>query len=281
MMEIAKSVANGKPLFGKFPTLKGNVLICDEEGGVDEMSKRAKKLGYSEELPIFFYIVCGFKLDNESDLARLVATVKKNDISLVIFDPYVALHDKPENSAEDAAKVMAAMQKFVNAGAAVLFIHHHRKDGIMKHGNAQALRGSSAILGRLDSLVVVRKLSSDPVSEEMEISQDKARRGKGASTFQLSLMEENEKMHFQDLVEVEPAKRKVELAMDFIVELFEPDTELTRKDILVAVKKETGIGDKNASDAIRQLVRDELLAELPRGKEKHYKLPFKPEGQQG
>src|SRR3989344_2210855 len=214
MLEIAKSIASGKPLFGKFPTLKGNVLIVDEESGIDEMWKRAKMLDYVEDLPIFFHITGGFKLDNESDLARLLATVQKNEISLVIFDNYVAMHSKPENSAEDTARVMEALQKFNEVGAGGLYIHHLRKDSIMKFGYAQALRGSSALLGRLDSLIVVRKITSDDVSDEIQVLHEKARRGKKVPMFQISLTEESGKMLFADLVEVEPAKRKIEQAMD-------------------------------------------------------------------
>ena len=279
MLEIAKSIASGKPLFRKYPTLKGNVLVVDEESGLDEMWKRAKMLDYKEELPIFFHIVCGFKLDNEADLARLIGTVRKHDISLVIFDPYIAMHNKPENSAEDTAKVMEAMQKFNEAGAAVLFVHHLRKDSIMKFGYAQALRGSSALLGRLDSLIVVKKITSDDVSDEIQVLHEKARRGKREPMFQISLTEENGKMLFTDPIEIEPTKRKIEQAMDAIAGMFEEDTELTRKDILAFVKKETGVGEKNASDGLRQMVRDKLLVEIQRGKEKHYKLAIKEPGQ--
>ena len=205
--------------------------------------------------------------------------LKKNEICLVIFDLYVAMHSKPENSAEDTARVMEALQKFNEVGAGVLYIHHLRKDSIMKFGYAQALRGSSALLGRLDSLIVVRKITSDDVSDEIQVLHEKARRGKKVPMFQISLTEESGKMLFADLVEVEPAKRKIEQAMDATLTLFEPDTELTRKDILAAVKKKTGVGDKNTSDAIRQLVKDKLLVEIQRGKEKHYKLALKEQGQ--
>lgn len=275
MLEIAKSVASGEPLFGKFPSLKGSVLIIDEEGGMDEMWKRAKMLSYSESLPIFFHILCGFKLDNEKDLDQLLSTITKNNISLVILDPYISMHNKSENSAEETARVMESLQKFNEAGAAVLFVHHLRKDSIMKFGYAQALRGSSALLGRLDSLIVVKKISSDDISDDIQILHEKARRGKKVPTFQFSLREENGKMNISNLIEIEPEKRKIEQAMDAILDMFEPDIEITRRDIIVAVKKETGIGEKNISDALRKLAKEKLLVEIQRGKEKHYKLAIK------
>ena len=281
MLQVAKSVATGEPLFGKFPSLKGNVLIVDEEGGMDEMFKRVKMLNFSEDLHIFFYILSSFKLDNENDLAQLLSTIKKQDISLVIFDPYVSMHNKSENSAEETAQVMGALQKFNEAGVAVLFVHHLRKDSIMKFGYAQALRGSSALLGRIDSLIVVKKISSDDVSDEIQILHEKARRGKKVPMFQFSLTEENGKMTIANMADVEPAKLKIEIAKDAILDLFEADTELPRKDIIPSVKKETGIGEKNIAEGIRELVKEKLLVEFQIGKEKHYKLAIKEQGQLG
>ncbi|KKR50309.1 MAG: hypothetical protein UT84_C0012G0012 [Candidatus Curtissbacteria bacterium GW2011_GWA1_40_16] len=281
MLEVAKAVASGKPLFGKYPTLKGGVLIVDEEGGLDEMWKRVKMLDYTADMPIFFYIVNGFKLDNENDLARLIGTVRKNDISLVILDPYVALHSKPENSAEDTAKVMEAMQQFTIAGAAVLFVHHLRKDSIAKFGFGQALRGSSAILGRLDSLIVVRQLTNDDVSDELEIRHEKARRGRKEPVFQIPINWDNGKAVFGSPLEIEPAKRKVEVAIEAIAGMFEEDTELSRKEILAFTKKETGVGDKNASDGLRTMVKDKLLVEFQKGREKYYRLTIQESGAVG
>ena len=272
MLEIAKSVASGTALFGKFKTLKGNVLVVDEESGIDEFWKRARMLGYSEDLSIFFHIQCGFKLDNEKDLAQLLSTVRKNEISLIIFDPYVSMHNKSENSAEETAVVMQALQKFNETGAAVIYVHHLRKDSIMKFGGAQSLRGSSALLGRLDSLIRVHKVTSDEVSDEIQILHEKSRRGKKEPEFQISMIEENGKIFFDDIIEVEPAKRKLEQATEAITNMFDDDTELTRVDIITAVKNVAGVGEKNVADAIRKLVKDQVLVEIRRGREKHYKL---------
>jgi hypothetical protein len=279
MLKIAESVANGTPLFGKYPSIKGNVLIVDEEGGIDEMWKRVRMLSFSKDLNIFFSILSCYKLDNEKDLSQLLSIVKEKDISLVIFDPYVSMHSKSENSAEETAEVMSALQKFNDVGAAVLFIHHQRKDSIVKFGYAQSLRGSSALLGRLDSLIVVKKISSDDVSDEVQILHEKSRRGKKVPAFQFSLMEENEKMVVTNITEMKPEKLKIEQAKETIVGLFDVDTELTRKDIITSVKKEAGIGEKNIAEGIRELAKEKLLVEIQVGKEKHYKLTIKEQGQ--
>jgi len=276
MLEIAKCVATGTPLLGKFQSLKGNVLIIDEETGIDELWKRAKMLSFSEDFSIFFHIQCGFKLDNEKDLTYLLSVVRKNDISLIIFDPYVAMHNKAENSAEETAMVMEAMKKFNDEGAAVMYVHHLRKDSVMKFGYAQALRGSSALLGRLDSLIVVKKITDgDGVSDEIQILHEKSRRGKKIKPCQFSLVEEkeNEKMVLVDIVEIEPIKRKIEQAMDAISGMFLDEIEeLSRMDIILSVKKETGIGEKNISEALRKMVKENLLIEVQKGKMKHYRI---------
>jgi hypothetical protein len=189
------------------------------------------------------------------------------------------MHSKSENSAEETAEVMSALQKFNDVGAAVLFIHHQRKDSIVKFGYAQSLRGSSALLGRLDSLIVVKKISSDDVSDEVQILHEKSRRGKKVPAFQFSLMEENEKMVVTNITEMKPEKLKIEQAKETIVGLFDVDTELTRKDIITSVKKEAGIGEKNIAEGIRELAKEKLLVEIQVGKEKHYKLTIKEQGQ--
>ena len=273
VLEIARSVASGTPLFGKFPTLKGNVLIIDEESGMDEMLRRAKMLNFSEELPIFFHVVCGFKLDKENDLAQLVSTVKKKEISLVILDPYIGVHNKSENSAEETAMVMEAMQQFIEAGAAVLYIHHLRKDSVAKFGNAQALRGSSVLLGRLDSLIIAKSVTSDAVATEIQLLHEKARRGKKLPPLQLTLTEENGKMIVTDVANVEPAKRKIEEAQEEITTTLLLGGEMSRKDIMAVVKEAIQIGDKNVSDALRALVENKRIVEVRQGKEKHYSLP--------
>ena len=279
MMEMARSIAGGTPLFGKFPTIQGNVLIVDEEGGMDEMHKRVKMLSYSEDLPIFFHVLCSFKLDNENDLDHLLSIVKAKEISLIIFDPYVSMHNKSENSAEETAKVMESLQRFNEIGVAVLFIHHLRKDSIASFGYAQALRGSSALLGRLDSLIVVKKISSDDVSDELQILHEKARRGKKIKMFQFSLIEKEGKMVIENLLDVEPAKRKIEQAKETTLAIFGTDAEIARKDIIALVKKETGIGEKNIAECIRDLTKEKLLVEFQQGKEKHYRLASKEQGQ--
>ena len=99
--------------------------------------------------------------------------------------------------------------------------------------------------------------------------------------FQFSLTEENGKMTIANMADVEPAKLKIEIAKDAILDLFEADTELPRKDIIPSVKKETGIGEKNIAEGIRELVKEKLLVEFQIGKEKHYKLAIKEQGQLG
>ena len=271
-LHLAQAVASGEPVFGKFKTAQGNVLVVDEESGLDEMHKRARKLGFTDDLPVFFHVLGGFKLDNSDDLGEMLDTVEKKDIKLVILDPFVAFHSKAENSAEEIQQVAETMQRILTAGAAVLYVHHHRKDSVAKFGYGQSLRGSSALLGRLDSHVVVKKISSDEVSDELEIIHEKSRRSKNATPFKVSLVEEDSKISFTNTADIEPAKLKIEQAQEAILTMLEAGGEMSRKDILTAIKKETGIGSKNASDALRALVELKAIVERREGKEKHYKV---------
>jgi hypothetical protein len=120
--------------------------------------------------------------------------------------------------------------------------------------------------------MTARNISKNDDIAEIQVSHDKARRSKKASMFQFSLIEKDSKMTVTDIIDVAPAKLKIAQAKEAILTFFDADTELTRKDIIAAVKKETGIGDKNTSDAIRQLANDNVLVAVQRGREKHYKL---------
>lgn len=96
-------------------------------------------------------------------------------LSLVIFDTLnVCAGDFDENSANDAARLGDALCEVAEAtGAAVLFLHHTRKD-------EEKYRGSSAILGFLEASVRLRR-----EGDLVEVHQEKARDEENAPTLYL------------------------------------------------------------------------------------------------
>lgn len=88
-------------------------------------------------------------------LDAIVDKVKKDDIELVIFDPFNTLGGEEENSASSVDQIITCFQYIAqHTGAAVMFIHHTPKDRSEApdalSGDSNAWRGSGAIFSALD-----------------------------------------------------------------------------------------------------------------------------------
>ena len=88
-------------------------------------------------------------------LDQIIAKVKKEDIELVIFDPFNTLGGEEENSAASVDQIISCFHYIAqHTGAAVMFIHHTPKDRAEApdalSGDSNAWRGSGAIFSALD-----------------------------------------------------------------------------------------------------------------------------------
>ncbi|MFA5792196.1 MAG: bifunctional DNA primase/polymerase [Candidatus Paceibacterota bacterium] len=269
MLHIAKAIASGKKVFDHFETVTGKILIFDEESGEGETKRRIERMSFKKDLPIMFSILQHFKIDNRKDLDQLKDIVQQNNISLVMFDPFAALHSKEENSAEQAEQIMEAMQEITKVGASVLFIHHHRKDGIGQPKGAQSLRGSSAISGRLDSHITVKRDKKNVKDFVMEIEHVKSRRSKAATPFSVQLVEAGNNVSIVNYQEVEETKSKKENAKLEILVVLESGSQ--SKDELQEALKEVS-GSRNVVDALKELEKEKKIVVEKQGKKHFYRL---------
>jgi hypothetical protein len=271
MLELAKSVATGQKFLNEFETKQTKALVVDEESGKWEMRRRLELLGYTNELDIYFCCQREFKLDKRDSVSRLIEICQENEIGLIILDPFAALHSGVENNAEEMQEVMSAMQRFNEVGVTVVFIHHHRKAGIS--GQGQSLRGSSAILGRLDSLVVVEKTSSEnPI--HITIKHVKSRRGKSADPAHVVLVEsENELPQIQLLYGggSPNAVMKKDRAKEFAIELLLNES-LYRDELIEAIKEEEDIGARNVASALSELEQEKVIVSEITNRKKKYSI---------
>ena len=156
LLEIALSVAEGKPLFEQFSSKQSGVLVIDEENGERLLQKRLRQLGAAVDLPIHFLSLQGFQLDESSINAALVACEMQN-IKLVIIDALIRIHNADENSAREMSKVFKKLRRFTEANVAVLVTQHNRKQGSVNGGSGNEMRGSSDILAAVDSHIGVTR----------------------------------------------------------------------------------------------------------------------------
>jgi hypothetical protein len=97
----------------------------------------------------------GMMVPNLELLDQIVDKVRREEIELVIFDPFNTLGGEEENSAASVDQIITCFQYIAqHTGAAVMFIHHTPKDRAdapdALSGDSNAWRGSGAIFSALD-----------------------------------------------------------------------------------------------------------------------------------
>ena len=96
------------------------------------------------------------RLDHRNDRQRLQETVERIRPRLLVLDPLVRLHSVDENTVADIAPILGFLRDLQRRfETAVLLVHHARKSGATRPG--QALRGSSELHAWGDSNLYLRR----------------------------------------------------------------------------------------------------------------------------
>ena len=163
-LHLALSAAKGQPAFGSFKcTQPMGVMILDEENSDRRLQTRLKLMEKEWKLPLFFRIGERLNLeDGEEAIKELISDCLALNVRLAVFDSFVRFFPHlDENSAKDTNKAYQQIRKINDAGIATLFIHHNRKQGILKVkpsdtlGIAETMRGSSDILAMCDAHMAI------------------------------------------------------------------------------------------------------------------------------
>ena len=273
MLEIAKSVATGEKLFGKYEATQGSVLIIDGESGEQELKKRMQQMSFSRNLPIYIISEQGIKIDDPSTLKFIHSKTQELNIKLVVFDPLSAMHSKTENNAEDMQVVMESMASLTNKGVTVLFLHHHRKESAFGQSSmSQNLRGSSVILSRVDSQTVIINKGDEGTNTRIRYSQEKMRNGKREKAFELFLTEDDTGIYLKHAGEVEVEESKMNKAIEFIPTTLKEEGK-TKEEICQILKK-NDIQARTTSTALRKLEKSGQIIKTRKGKKNFYTIPI-------
>ena len=251
-LHIAVAVASGLPLFGEFPTTQGGVLIVDEDNGLRELQKRLKMMQTNNDLPIHLLSHSGFKLaKNNKDL---LGFVQVNEIKLIIFDPFVRIHNGDENLATSMSEVYQQLMEFVKAGITVLCVHHTRKPGLNQSNPAYELRGSSDILASAFCHLALVRDRED--KSRVTLMQTKLRCGEEILPIALRAVSDTDsfRLDYEGLATKKPQKE--DLAKELMLELLAQSTiPLCMKDIREqAVNMGKSVSDTTFKNAAAELV---------------------------
>lgn len=259
---LAICIASDILLFDKFDVTRSSVLIIDKENNLRLIKQRFEALGGQSDLKIYFFDLksTDFSTENQEGLEMVCNFVRNNHIKLVILDSLIRVHKQDENSASGMAQVFGAIRKIQDAGASVLFTHHHRKQSIFNRsgvsGVSENLRGSSDILAAVDCHLAVDKLE-----DGIKITQTKLRQQQSIKPFKIkleSLPESEDKVKFVYLGEVEEDKIKKEDAKGVILLLLE-ESQLKRQELIDQLVKDGICGQRTAETALIELVKEEKI----------------------
>jgi 5S rRNA maturation endonuclease (ribonuclease M5) len=160
-LDVALCVASGKDWHGR-PVKQGAVLYIAGEGvgGLGKRTKAWVEHNYPSANNLPMYVLpTSVNFAAHSDVEKLTSTIHKLqedhgvEFSLIVVDTVArALLGADENSATDIGKFVKACDRLKDEyGCALLGIHHSGKDA------TKGMRGSSALLGAVDTSVQVTK----------------------------------------------------------------------------------------------------------------------------
>ena len=161
-LDVAVAVAAGVPCLRRFETDQpGPVLMFAAEDAGHIVRTRLQGIARAagadfDTLDIAIIDVPALRLDHRNDRQRLEETVQRIRPRLVVLDPLVRLHSVDENAVADIAPILGFLRDLQRRfDTAVLLVHHSRKSGATRPG--QALRGSSELHAWGDSNLYLRR----------------------------------------------------------------------------------------------------------------------------
>lgn len=236
---IALCVSEGQPLFGKFSTSQGNVLIIDKENSRYLIKDRFKSLGADSANNIYF-LDEDFLVEDEEIITRIIRVIKQYEIKLIIMDSFIRIHQGEENSATDMSEVFRVLKQLIDEGSSILFTHHHRKQGFIgKTNNTDSLRGSTDILAALDCHLAVDKLE-----DGIKVTQAKLRQKEALNPFKIRLEPVSSELQpyltFTYLGEINENKEKIEDVRELILNILSDVKEHSRQEIMELLKDKYG-----------------------------------------
>ena len=225
LLEIAKKVANGDPLFGRFTTEQAGVLMIDEENSARLLQQRVNLLtveSHDADLPVHIMIEQEFNLSDMS-IERVINYCIEYDIRLITIDSLIRIYEGDENSSVSTAEVFKKLRRFSKAGISILVTHHHRKSANTEDAS-QEMRGSSDILAAVDCHIALKR-----DGHRIVLTQTKLRYADEHEPVELEINSENNSFSFQYLGTLEPIESKRDRTIRIVKEMLGTVSDINQK----------------------------------------------------
>jgi hypothetical protein len=281
-MYIAKCISESIPFLGQFKTMSGRVLYINAEMSESEMQRRGKLLGIEENnINIYFLNRDDFNIYAPTnavdtiDYKWLLQYVYQNKIDVVVVDTFRAVAGGlKEEQAGEVRTMFKKLNILKNSGVSVIVLDHYRKPSNFdrKVPKKEHLFGSVDKVANAEILLMLRNEGNG----EMHLYQTKNRLSKEMDPFIVRMEDFTREsgepgVRFVYIGKLEEKESKKDEAKEMILSAL-VDGGRTRPDI-IAMLRESKIGEKNISDALRELEKAQTIDSTQQGHRKFYFLP--------
>ena len=261
-LDLAVAVAAGVPCLRRFAAKQpGPVLLFAAEDAGHIVRTRLKGIARAagasfETLDIAVIDVPILRLDHANDRQRLRETVQRIAPRLVVLDPLVRLHGVDENTVAEVAPILGFLRDLQRRfETAVLLVHHARKSGASRPG--QALRGSSELHAWGDSNLYLRRRDKQIV---MTVEH---RAAPGLADIEIELADDGEgpALRLRQPVPAEAAPEPETPERRILQALADADAPLSQRQI----RERAATRPATVAEALSKLVRAGRVERAPQG----------------
>ena len=253
---LALSILRGEDFLGEYETKKGKVLFIDKENTFPFIKKRLLMLGAkAEELEDMFFMQGNFMVNEKDDLAAVCNFINEEKIDLVVIDTLVRVHSLNEDKAGEMSQVFEYLRQFQMRGAAVLVLHHLRKNG--SNGKTEIrdlLRGSSDISARVETHFSMQKTAP----RKVQVTMAKNRHLEEMPVFFMEFLSEGNHVSFRKTAQLDgEVDKQIGLRTEIIVRLQGARSPMSQTELAQSLGREAD------DTTIRKTLKTMLQEESP------------------
>ena len=154
-IDLAIACASGRPWCNFIETNRARVLYINEEIEKKRFWGRFCMM-HEDDMPNLHVIQKqNTKVDKSFYMDKLIQYIKDNEIQLVIVDTFVRIHSMDENDNGAVAKLYDRFQELIDAGAAVIILHHNKKAAPGTAITQDSMRGASDLAAQADMVLSI------------------------------------------------------------------------------------------------------------------------------
>lgn len=159
MLELACAIATGKPWMGRHPVKQGKVLYLNMELPDSTIINRFKKVADALHVPqddrdnITMINLRGQNICLSDIVYQIAEAVRDHSFDIVILDPIYKLFEGSENEQQVVNQFCEGMDIIANAGASVVYTHHHSKGAQWNKSAMDRGSGSGVFARDVDALM--------------------------------------------------------------------------------------------------------------------------------